>query len=322
MIALPESEIRERIAAYVGPERVPRRIRIVRDTTEFFSIDYDDVLVLGDRAFFVRSYEREGRFGIDDEPKYWVRRAIDLTDGGAKVLKMVFHERFMVNFGDFQYECVRSPAKEARILDIVRGHPRFMQGYSVPDAAGNIIRVLDRIPGGTFADHIERLAGAHEAYYHSFLRGVLSEFLELARAIGFLHERGESHGDIRRDHAILDARSSLARWIDFDYRCVCRENPRGYDLAGLGNLLLFACGRGDVTLHGLGRGGHPALDALTQDDMGIIFQNRVANLAKVYPYISPALNAVLARFSQRAEVFYDSVAQLVEDVAEARETLT
>lgn len=151
------SELRDMISRWVEPHRVPKMPRIVTDTSDFFKVDYDDVVILDNRPYFIRNYEREGRFGIDDEPKFWVRRAIDLADGSTKIIKMVFHEQFKARVGDITFDCVRSPLKEAAILDMVRGQPNFMQGFSVKDSSGNIIRIIEYIKGMTLADHVVQL---------------------------------------------------------------------------------------------------------------------------------------------------------------------
>jgi serine/threonine protein kinase len=309
------------IARWAGPERVPRRLRIHTDTTDFFRVDYDDVLVLGGKAYFIRSYAREGRFGIDEQPKFWVRRAVDLTDGSYKIIKMVFRERFEAALGDLVYECVRSPRKEARILRMVAGHPYFMQGVAVGDAAGNLVRVLDYINGPTLLSHVLTLGDDHADYYHRHLPGVLDDFLLLVEAIGYLHEQGETHGDIRRDHIIRESHGGRCIWIDFDYSCLHRENQFGYDLAGLGNILIYLVGRGDVTVQGLREEGSPALARLLREDMNIVFRNRVANLRKVYPYVSESLSYVLSHFSLGASIFYDGTERFLDDLREARSGL-
>lgn len=51
-----------------------------------------DVLDPGGSYYLVRGEEMEGRFGLDGEPKYWMKRAIDLSDGSSKVIKLVFYE--------------------------------------------------------------------------------------------------------------------------------------------------------------------------------------------------------------------------------------
>ena len=310
-------ELREMIARWVEPRRVPKTPKVVTDTSDFFKVDYDDVVIFEDRPYFVRNYEREGRFGIDDEPKFWVRRAIDLADGSTKILKMVFHEEFKARVGGITFECVRSPLKEAAILDMVRGHPNFMQGFSVKDSAENIIRIINYIRGTTLADHVLPLGKDHEDYFYNYFPSVLEEFIDLARAIKFLHERGQKHGDIRRDHIIKEKETGVCRWIDFDFNYLHKENMFGYDLFGLGNILIYLAGRGDVTMQRLKEEGAPVFHSLTANDVNIIFNNRLANLKKVYPYIPEAMNIVMLHFSSGANIFYDHIDQLLSDMQEA-----
>ncbi len=106
-----ESELVEMISRWAGPSRVPRRVRVINDTSDFFRVDYDDVVILDSHPYFIRNYECEGRFGIDEQPKFWVRRALDLFDGSTKIIKMVFHEQFTAHVGDLTFECARSPRK-------------------------------------------------------------------------------------------------------------------------------------------------------------------------------------------------------------------
>jgi len=314
-------DLREIIARWVAPSSVPASPRIVTDISDFFKVDYNDVVILDGRPYFMRNYQREGRFGIDDEPKFWVRKAIDLTDGSLKIIKMVFHEQFKAKVGDITFDCVRSPRKEAIILDMVKGHPNFMQGFSVNDPTGNIIRIIDFIKGKTLADHVLELGENHEDYFYSLFPSVLSEYIDLVKAIRFLHERSEKHGDIRRDHIIKEKETGLCRWIDFDFNYMNAGNMFGYDLFGLGNILVYLTGRGDITSQSLRKEGAPVLDHLTADDMNIIFNNRLVNLKKVYPYIPDALNVVLLHFSMGANAFYDDTEQLLTDLNEVRETI-
>ncbi len=317
-----EHDLRDMIARWVEPCRVPKVPRIVTDTSDFFKVDYDDVVILETHPYFIRNYEREGRFGIDEEPKFWVRRAIDLTDGSIKIIKMVFHEQFKGRVGDITFDCVRSPRKEALILDMVRGHPNFMQGFSVSDSSGNIIRIIDFIKGKTLADHVLGLGEDHEDYFCNFFPSVLDEYMDLVIAIKFLHERGEKHGDIRRDHIIKEKDTGLCRWIDFDFNYLHAANMFGYDLFGLGNILIYLAGRGDVTFQRLKEDNSPVVNDLTADDMNIIFNNRLVNLKKVYPYIPEALNISLLHFSLGANVFYDDTSQLLADLGEVREQIS
>lgn len=314
-------QVRDMIARWVDPERVPRHPRILFDTSDFFKVDYDDVLVLGSVPYFVRNYEREGRFGIDEEPKFWVRKAMDLRDGKMKILKFVFREEFKARIGDVVYDCVRSPKKEARILKMVRGHPNFMQGFSVQDASGNVVRVADYIAGKNLADYAIELGENHSDYFFNDFPAVLDDFIEAVSAIKFLHDRGEKHGDIRRDHIIRDGSTNRCIWIDFDYNYYHKENIFGYDLYGLGNILVYLAGRGDVTVQSLRRQSPSALGKLDDGDLNIIFRNRVVNLKKIYPYITDKLSYILAHFSSSAEVFYEDTGELLADLAEARKEL-
>jgi len=143
----------------------------------------------------------------------------------------------------------------------------------------------------------------------------------VAEAIRFLHENGEKHGDIRRDHIIKDNATGGYRWIDFDFNYRHGSSRFGYDLFGLGNVLLFITGRGDITTHRLYHDNPSLLDRLSEDDVNIVFRYRVNNLKKIYPYIPEKLNRVLMHFSQSAPIFYEETRELLEDLREAREEL-
>jgi hypothetical protein len=317
-----EAGIKESIARWLSPERIPKQIRTFTDTSDFFRIDYDDVAILGGKPYFIRNNEREGRFGIDEQQKFWVKKAVDLTDGSVKIIKLTFHERFEANVGDLRFECFRSPQKEAHILELVRNSDYFMQGFSVKDAAGNIVRILDFIKGKTFADYVLTIGKDHHDYYHSYFPGVLDEYIELVQAIKFLHDNGEKHGDIRRDHIIRERETGKCRWIDFDFNYLHRENMFSYDLFGLGNILVYLAGKGDVTVQNLKQENSPAYDNLLREDMNIIFNNRVVNLKKVYPYIADSLNLIMLHFSLGANTFYDDTGQLLNDLYEVRSQLS
>ena len=84
-------------------------------------MEYGDVVVLNGHPYLIRHNAKEGRFGIDDDVKFWVKRAIDLKTGDLKILKLVFYEKFTSTIGGIAFECFRSPRKEARILDLVAG---------------------------------------------------------------------------------------------------------------------------------------------------------------------------------------------------------
>ena len=312
-----EKELLRMIRKWVPRDRVPKRVKI-KDTADFFRVDYDDVVVLDSVPYFVRNNEREGRFGIDDEQKFWVKRARNLLNGDVKILKWVFRERFEARIGNLVFECVRSPQKEARILELVSGKPAFMQGTTVLDTAGNQLRILDYIKGKTLGQVALELGAGHEDYFHNHFPALLREFMGLVEAIRFLHDHNEKHGDIRRDHIIRDETTGRYRWIDFDFNYRHGESRFGYDLFGLGNVLLFLVGRGDVTTYRLEREAPATFDRLNFDDVNIVFHNRVNNLKKIYPYIPEKLNRVLMHFATSAPVYYEETRELLDDLGELR----
>jgi hypothetical protein len=316
-----EDVLTEMMARWLPSHQVPRRVRMHTDTTDFFRVEYDDVLLLEQRPYLVRHNAKELRFGLEDEVKYWVKRAIDLEDGTTKIIKLVFYEKFTSHVGGISFECFRSPKKEARILELVKGHKNFMHGFATTDEKGNVIRVLDFIKGETVASHIHGLKMDHESYFHDIFPEVLDNFLECVEAIRFLHGHAEKHGDIRRDHIIIDRKTGVYRWVDFDFNFRHRENMFGYDLFGLGNILAFLVGMGDVKLRDLKKSGAPALARLREEDLNIVFRNRVANLQKIYPYIPNSLNNVLLHFSAGANWFYEATDQLLEDLRGSRSAL-
>jgi hypothetical protein len=315
-----EKDLRSMVRKWVSADRVPKRFQ-VKDTSDFFRVDYDDVVMLGGVPYFVRNNEREGRFGLEEEPKFWVKRAINLLTGETKILKWVFKERFEARIGNLVFDCVRSPQKEARILELVRGRDDFMQGTTERDSAGQPLRILDYIRGRTLSQITPLLGSSHEDFFHEHFPIVLDEYIGIVEAIRFLHQSGEKHGDIRRDHLIKDETTGRYRWIDYDFNYRHGESRFAYDLFGLGNILVFITGRGDVTTNRLLIESPDILERLSEDDVNIVFHNRVANLKKIYPYIAESLNRVLLHFSVGARVYYETTEELLEDLGEAREAL-
>jgi hypothetical protein len=297
-----------------------QRFKVYKDTTDFFRIEYGDIVILDGNPFLIRHNAKEGRFGLDDEEKFWVKRSIDLRSGVTKVIKFVFFEEFIARIGEIEFQCYRSPRKEARILDLVKNHPNFMQGYSVQDDHENIVRILEFIYGISLADHIREIATTtdHETYFHQYLPEILDNFILCVEGIRFLHSHGEKHGDVRRDHILIDRESGQYRWIDYDYNFRHRENLYGYDLFGLGNVLMYLTGMGDIVYQDLKKSNHPSFDQLEEDDANIVFNNRIANLKKVYDYIPDSLNRILMHFSKGANIFYDNTTQLIDDLHEIR----
>jgi hypothetical protein len=92
----------------------------------------------------------------------------------------------------------------------------------------------------------------------------------------------------------------------------------GYDMFGLGNVLMYLAGMGDVLIGGLKITNNPGWRQLRDEDMNIVFNNRVANLKKIYPYIPDSLNSILTHFSRGSNIFYDNTNQLLDDLNEFR----
>jgi len=313
---MKESEIRERVREY---SRFPVRgkLRIVTDTTEFMTIREGDVLELGETYYLVRGEEVEGRFGLDGEPKFWVKKAVDLANGRSKVIKLEFHESFTMHLGVLRIMCYRSPPKEARILEKTASDPYFMQGFNVGDSKGNIVRIIDRVFGTRFYDFILGMTVDHETYFRQQFPDVFRNLVTCVEAVNRLHEMDELHGDIRNDHIIIERETGRYVWIDFDYTYEWYENRFGVDLFGLGNVLLLALGKGFHSvpdLNACGPAGMNVVSCLTGSDFSLFFKHRIINLQKLFPYIPDSLMHVLMHFSHGAEIFYETTDELLEDL--------
>ena len=314
---ITREEIQRLVARWMPADWKESSLRIHTDTSDFFKVSYGDIVLLNNRPYLIRNNAKEGRFGLDEEVKHWVKRSIDLPSGEMRIIKLVFYEKFTTSIGGIEFECFRSPKKEARILSIVKHHPNFMHGEASVDEKGNTVRVLKFISGKTLSAYIADLPQDHETYFHEILPGVLEKYTESLEAIQFLHDHNEKHGDIRRDHIIIDRETGRYRWIDFDYNFRHRENIFGYDLFGLGNILMYVVGKGDILLHDLSRENPDVMSRLYNTDLNIVFHNRVANLKKIYPYIPNSLNIILLHFSTGANWFYEQTEQLINDLKTA-----
>lgn len=311
MIFEQPSALRRRISEVTSRE-VSNKLNIFEDTSEFMSIDVGDILRLSGNDYLVMSHAREGRFGIDEQPKFWVKTSIDLTTGAKKIIKMVFNETFNSRIGETIFRCLRSPEKESAILQKMHGHSNFMHGQSVHDAAGNIVRIIEFISGPSLYTYLRQQKMSHEEYYHQEFSKVMQLFMKCIEAIAHLHKQGLHHGDIRADHIIIKNETNTYVWIDFDY-----EVSDLYDVFCLGNVLQQVVGKGRHSLDDirLRPSDYPDFNnTLTSSDMSLMLRHRVANLHKLYPYISRALNEILMRFSCGATDPYKNVDSLLEDL--------
>lgn len=317
MIFSAEKELRDRVRELTGRNLSPSPV-IWEETTDYMSIQAGMILRLEDSDYLVTGEASEGRFGIDEQRKHWVKYVIDLTSGQKMIVKLVFHEEFTSRLGPILIRSTRSPAKEAEVLERVKGHPGFMQGRPVLDKAGNLIRIIDLVPGKNLYRHLMELTVDHPTYFRDHLPVLLPRVLKAFEAMVSLHSSGCHHGDIRTDHLIMEAGRKRLVWIDFDFQV----SHSDFDLWSLGNVLAFVVGKGvhnvyEVRSNPADYPGAFQGFELTKADLMFFGQNRIANLAKLFPYIPPRLNRVVMNFSFGTEVFYESTTALVEDIREA-----
>ncbi len=301
--------LKELVESVTG-RRLGKAPRVVTDTTRFMQIEPGDVIEIGGRSLLTLGDATEGRFGLDDEPKFWVKRCIELETGARKIVKLVFHEEFENRIGPVSFRCVRREKKEAAVLDIVRGHPNFMQGMNLLDEKGNLVRVIDMIDGESLFAKIQGLAMDHEKYMAEVFPGLLRRARDAIDALSILHERGTCHGDIRNDHLFLENGSEQLRWIDFDMD----QDFSDFDVWSVGNVLAFLAAKDVMTFDDARRLNPACADTLADDDASLIFPNRVMNLRKVFPSVPPDLNEILMRFAMGPSQAYDTVSQVVSDL--------
>ena len=317
-------EILPRLQDHSAMRSIRRQPKIFTETTDFTRIDYGDIIHVDSRYFLVVGYTKEGRFGIEEQVKQWVPKVYDLETGERKILKLVFYETYTLMLGNLEVTCYRSPKKEAQVLELVTGNSCFMQGYTAPDSVGNLVRILDIIPGRRLDKYLEKRGGSHREYFEKDVPLVLENFLGTVEAIAYLHENGFKHGDIRRDHIFVEYETGRFRWIDFDYDFHLPERPYAMDILGLGSVLLYILGRkvfrpADVLQDP--DMGQSVLENLSENDLSLVSKDRIFNLQKLYPYIPKKMNDILLHFSVGTSVIYDSVNEFYDDLAAAVEEL-
>ena len=289
-----------------------------RDTCHYMSIERDHLVELNGEVFLVRGNEREGRFGLDDQPKFWVKRALEINTGKMYILKLVIQESFKVSIGSREVLCVRSAEKESRVLDLVRGDARFMQGHTSCDASENPVRIINWIAGTDLLSYLHSLRVRHEDYSHTLLPAILARVANNIAALECLHKAGLCHGDIRNDHLLIERETGCYKWIDFDLE---QDSP-DFDIWSVGNILHCIVAKGFTTFRDALYAKPELSGSLSQDDASVFFPHRIMNLRKVYPYVPEKLNKILLRFSFGAEGCYDRISQLISDLGECISFMT
>jgi hypothetical protein len=317
LIFQPHAALKERVRLLTGRE-LPEHPQIVEEASDYMAIQAGHVLRLEGNDYLVTGEATEGRFGIDEQRKFWVKYVLDLTTGHRMVAKLVFHEQFTSRFGPFLIRSTRNPYKEAAFLEAVRGNPSFMQGWPVRDKAGNLIRVIELLPGRSLYHYIMDLEIDHRTYFDYHLKGLMRRLLQAFETLAWYLSQGWQHGDIRTDHLIMDPKNDRYVWIDFDFEV----SHSDFDIWSLGNVLCFVLGKGSHMVHEIKRNPENYPGAfqgfeLTPDDLMLSGQNRVANLIKLFPYIPAQLNRIVMNFSTETDFFYDSAQSLVDDIKTA-----
>jgi hypothetical protein len=292
----------------------PSPLVVKSNAGDFTAIDHGHVLRIADRTFLVRGCAYEGRFGIEASPKFWVKWALDLDSGQTKLLKFPFQETFSLQLGVLRVPCVRDPEKEGRVLRLVHGDNRFMQGRTLCDDDGHPVHVLDILPGPNLYDEVRQDMRPHGEYFRLVFPGLLRRVRAALDAMAWLNRHGERHGDIRNDHLIVDPDTGRLGWIDFDLSVAAAD----IDVHCAGNVLLFVVAQGIVTFADARHALPPdAADPLVPADAALFFSNRVANLRKLYPYLPEGLNDLLMRYSVDAREPFatlDEVVAALDDV--------
>ncbi len=290
--------------------------RPIHDTSEFFDIDAGDEIHIQDRVYRVTGYERERRFGSED-PKFWVKRAVDVATNERKIIKLAFFEKFETILGGIKILCFRDPDKESHVLNLTCGNPFFMHGITLRDTKNNNIRVLDVVRGTNVHSYIENLFMDHETYFYTIFPDILDRLILSFTALKELHNQGIRHGDVRNDHLIMEGETGNYVWIDFDYDFVTPENPFSLDLFGLGNIVLYTVGKGFHELNMIIDQAERYGDLkhrLSGDDFSIMYKSRFMNLRKIFPYIPVTLNNILLHFTRGAELTYEHIDEIIDDL--------
>lgn len=310
MIFTNLNELKDRIIEITN-RKIYGTPEITEETDNYLNINGGMVWRFMDNDYFIFNNAREGRFGIDEQPKFWVKYAADLTSGEKKVIKFVFYEDLSFKLGRLSIKGFRSPEKESRILDIVRGNQGFMQGITQRDGHGNFIRIIDFISGTPLFKYIHHFNQPHEEYFYETLPDILKKIIGCIKGIAFLAKNGQHHGDIRNDHIYIENKTGVYKWIDYDFFI----NYDDFDLWSIGNIITYAAAKGIRTFRDVSQnpGKYPhCKSCLTNEDGLLFYPYRIANLAKIYPYIPKEMNDILMKFSIGTEDYFENFQEQID----------
>ncbi|MBT3233279.1 MAG: protein kinase [Calditrichaeota bacterium] len=308
------AEITARVEEITG-RPVYGRIKIVSDTTDWMNITWGDVLYIGGRYYLLKGNMMEPRFGIDDQPKLWVFRAIDLETEKVKIIKTVFNEEFIAHIGFLKIRCYRSPEKEGKVLDVVRGNPFFMQGHPFIDSEGNNVRIIDFIHGKTLFHKIPSIEKDHKTYFHEDLPLIMQNLLLCLKSIAILHENDLCHGDIRNDHIIIDSETGTYRWIDFDLK----QDVSDFDIWSFGNIINYAVSKGIVTFKSILKDksfSERVRKSLSMEHASAFYEYRIMDVGHIFPYVSKRLRNLLQHFTISPKSYFTKIDDLIDAFSE------
>ncbi|MBI5324154.1 MAG: hypothetical protein HZB41_02555 [Ignavibacteriae bacterium] len=303
---LEKEELIVKIKDMTGWDLNPKRFKIVTDTSQWMNIIRGDIVRLSSKDFLVKGNLCETRFGIEEQPKYWVFNTIEMDTGENKILKMVFHEEFTAHIGILKIRCYRSPEKEAKVLDLVKDDPRFMQGKAYYDDMNNAIRAIDFIKGDSIFNEIYLINKPHQQYFYEDLPQILRKLHDSFLAIKLLHKNKLCHGDIRNDHIFVERSTGVYKWIDFDLK----QDVSDFDMWSMGNILSYTAGKGIRTFSQIIKGNEFTDDvknSLEFSDSSAFHNYRIMNLAKLFPYIPPQFSDMLQHFTINPKAFYSGI---------------
>ena len=310
-----QKDIKDQIFQITGSP-VEGEIEIVTSVSDYLNLSRGEVYQVEGKNYLIRGDMYEPRFGMTDQPKFWVKRAVDLSSRKNKIIKFEFYEDFIWTVGPLKIRCFRNPEKESDVLKLVKGDLRFMQGSTMYDAGGNAVRMVDYIEGQSLYASIIECNLSHEDYYFTQVPLILKNIINCFEGIKFLHDNNFCHGDIRNDHILLEKHTGAFRWIDFDLK----QNYLDFDLWSLGNVLNFIIGKGIRSFYeayNTKKYTDSIKNSLNPNDASAFYNYRIMNLKKLFPYISEKLNYILLHFTVSTAIFYEDIKSIIDDLSEA-----